>query len=197
MHHVGHSKDPEGESMRERVAITLALSVAGTAFAGTFSELESNNTIGTANSLGLFDVPGGSVVIDAYLGDNDVDWYSFTLADTSSLAIFAAFSAGSSADGILQLVTDSGDVIAFDDDSGVGFLPALQVESLGAGTYYLGMSGFGDVGSDSVDTDELADGIGHSEDFGYKLAVGFTIVPAPGAIALLGMGGLAMSRRRR
>ena len=93
--------------MRERVAITLALSVAGTAFAGTFSELESNNTIGTANSLGLFDVPGGSVVIDAYLGDNDVDWYSFTLADTSSLAIFAAFSAGSSADGILQLVTDS------------------------------------------------------------------------------------------
>ena len=83
MHHVGHSKDPEGESMRERVAITLALSVAGTAFAGTFSELESNNTIGTANSLGLFDVPGGSVVIDAYLGDNDVDWYSFTLADTS------------------------------------------------------------------------------------------------------------------
>ena len=94
-------------------------------------------------------------------------------------------------------MTDSGDVIAFDDDSGVGFLPALQVESLGAGTYYLGMSGFGDVGSDSVDTDELADGIGHSEDFGYKLAVGFTIVPAPGALALLGMGGLAMSRRRR
>lgn len=193
----GLPSGPEGESMRERVAIALALTVAGSAFAGTFSEIESNNTLGTANGLGIFNTPGGSVIIDAYLADNDVDWFSFTLSDTSSLAIFAAFSAGSGADGVLQLVTDSGDVIAFDDDSGVGFLPALQVESLAAGTYYLGFSGFGDVDIGSIDSDELADGIGHSEDFGYKLAVGFTIVPAPGAMALLGMGGLVISRRRR
>jgi hypothetical protein len=183
--------------MRERVAITLALTIAGAAFAGTYSEFESNNTIGTANGLGIFGAPGGSVIIDAHLDDNDVDWFSFTLADTSTLAVFAAFSAGSGADGILQLVTDSGDVIAFDDDSGVGFLPALQVESLAAGTYYLGFSGFGDVGVGSIDTDELADGMGHQENFGYKLAIGFTIVPAPSAMALLGMGGLVMTRRRR
>jgi hypothetical protein len=183
--------------MRERVAITLALTIAGSAFAGTYSEVESNNTLGTANGLGIFDTPGGSVIIDAHLGDSDVDWYSFTLANTSSLAVFAAFSPGSGADGILQLVTDSGDVIAFDDDTGVGFLPALQVESLAAGTYYIGFSGFGDVGIDSIDTDELADGLGHTENFGYKLAVGFTIVPAPSAMALLGMGGLMISRRRR
>lgn len=183
--------------MRERVAITLALTIASTAFAGAFSEVESNNTLGTANGLGIFDTPGGSVIIDAHLGDSDVDWYSFTLANTSTLSIFAAFSVGAGADGILQLVTDSGDVIAFDDDSGIGFLPALQVESLAAGTYYLGFSGFGDVGIGSIDTDELADGMGHSENFAYKLAVGFTIVPAPGAMALLGMGGLVISRRRR
>jgi hypothetical protein len=183
--------------MRNTFAIAIALGVAAGAQAGIISETESNNTIGTANSLGVFDFPGGGVVVDAFLDDNDVDWFSFTLTDTSSLAIFAGFSAGSGADGILQLVTDAGDVIAFDDDSGVGFLPALQVESLAAGTYYLGFSGFGDVGIGSVDSDELADGLGHDENFGYKLAVGFTIVPAPGALALMGMGGLAMTRRRR
>ena len=183
--------------MREFTAIAAVMLLAGSAQAGAFSEVESNNTLGTANSLGLFDVPGGSVIIDGAIGDNDVDWFEFTLAQDSSLAVFAAFSFGPSADGIMQLVSGGGDVIAFDDDSGIGFMPSFQFESLSAGTYYVGLSGFGDVGADSVDTDELADGLGHAESFQYKLAIGFTIVPAPGATALLGLGGLAMTRRRR
>ncbi len=76
-------------------------------------------------------------------------------------------------------------------------MPAIQIESLAAGTYYVGLSGYEDVDSSSVDSDELADGLGHSENFGYKLSVGFTIIPAPGAMALMGMGGLMMARRRR
>jgi len=170
--------------------------LAGSASAGTFSESESNNTLATANDLGTYGVPGGSLLITGSITDSDVDWYEFSLSTTSSLTVFAGFSTTSGADGILQVVNSSGVVIDFDDDSGVGLMPALQIESLAAGTYYFAMSGFGDVGVGSIGTTDLADG-SHTEIFDYKLAVGFSIVPAPSAMALLGMGGLAMSRRRR
>ncbi len=180
--------------MKYTALFTIA-AMAGLANAGITSEFESNDTLGTANDLGIFDIPGGSVAVDAVLSEGDVDWFSFTLSDTASLSFFAAF--GSSGDGIMQIVDDSGDVIAFDDDSGIGLMPAIQIDSLAAGTYFIGFSGFGDVDAGSVDSDELADGDGHSEDFSYKLSVGFTIVPAPGAMALFGMGGVMMTRRRR
>lgn len=173
----------------------LALSASAQA-GGFFSEIEDNNSIATANDLGLFSAPGGSVAIDATLGDADVDWYSFTLDNTASLSFFAAFAAGDG-DGLMQIVTGGGDVIAFDDDSGVGLMPAIQLDDLAAGTYYIGFSGYEDVDATSVDTDELVDGIGHSENFTYKLSVGFSIVPAPGALALFGAGGLLVTRRRR
>lgn len=179
-----------------KAATALALMIAGTAQAGLFSEVESNNTLGTANDLGSFSAPGGSVIIDGVIEQGDVDWFQFTLTDTASISVFAGFSFSDGADGILQVVADGGDVIGFDDDSGVGFMPALQIADLAAGTYFVGMSGFGDVGSGSVDSDDLASG-DHSQNFGYKLNIGFTIVPAPSAMALLGMGGLVMTRRRR
>lgn len=178
--------------------MTLGLAaIASVANAGGFfSETEDNNSLALANNLGNFDTPGGSIAIDGVLSEGDVDWYSFTLDNAASLSFFAAFSAGNG-DGVMQVVSAGGDVIAFDDDSGLGLMPAIQLASLDAGTYYIGFSGFGDVDSSSVDSDELADGLGHDENFGYKLSVGFSIVPAPGALALMGMGGLMMARRRR
>lgn len=179
-------------TMIAAIAATGAAAQAGS----FFSEVEDNNSLATANDLGSFGIPGGSIVIDGALSEGDVDWFAFTLEDTATLSLFAGFAPGG-ADGILQIVDAGGDVIGFDDDNGVGFMPALQIENLAAGDYFMGFSGFGDVGADSVDTDELADGLGHSQDFVYKLTMGFTIVPAPGAMALMGMGGLVMARRRR
>ncbi len=178
--------------------MTIGLAACATvASAGTFfSEVEDNNSLALANDVGTFDAPGGSVAIDGTITRSDVDWFSFTLNQTASLSFFAAFSVGDG-DGIMQLVTDTGDVIAFDDDSGFGLMPAIQVADLEAGTYYVAFSGFGDVDATSVDTDELADGLSHTEDFGYKLSIGFSIVPAPGSLALLGLGGAVMTRRRR
>lgn len=178
--------------------MTIGLAACATvASAGTFfSEVEDNNSLALANDVGVFDAPGGSVAIDGTITRSDVDWFSFTLNQTASLSFFAAFSVGDG-DGIMQLVTDTGDVIAFDDDSGFGLMPAIQVADLEAGTYYVAFSGFGDVDATSVDTDELADGLSHTEDFGYKLSIGFSIVPAPGSLALLGLGGAVMTRRRR
>lgn len=183
--------------MTKQVAIATLVTTAGACFAGTYSEVESNNTLGTANWIGAYSAPGGSLIIDGSIQEGDVDWFEFTLNDDASLSVFAAFAFGSGADGVMQLVSDAGDVIAFDDDSGVGLMPAIQLETLTAGTYYIGLSGFGDVGSSSVDSDELADGLGHSENFQYKMTVGFSVVPAPGTLALAGLGGMALTRRRR
>ncbi|MEM9372627.1 MAG: PEP-CTERM sorting domain-containing protein [Planctomycetota bacterium] len=166
------------------------------AMAGGVIEVENNNTLVLANDVGLFDEPGGSAIITADLGVNDVDWFSFTLGNTATLSVFAAFSPDMG-DGVLQIVSDGGDVIAFDDDSGIGFMPSLQLVDLEAGKYFVGFSGFGDADAGSIASDELLDGIGHDESFGYKLAIGFTVVPAPTSAAILGLGGLMLTRRRR
>ncbi len=181
--------------MRYAILCAALAALAGSAHAGFFSESEDNNTLALANDIGVFGAPGGSAVIDGVLDFNDVDWFMFTLSDTASLSVFSAF--GPSGNGVMQIVSAGGDVIAFDDDSGVGFMPAIQIENLVAGTYYMGFSGFGDVDSGSVDSDELADGLGHQESFGYKLTLGFSVVPAPGSMVLLSMGGLVAVRRRR
>ncbi|MBL4698328.1 MAG: PPC domain-containing protein [Phycisphaerales bacterium] len=177
-------------------ALCTIAAFAAVSHAGFFSEDESNNILDDANDIGVFSDPGGSIAIDGVLSDNDVDWFTFTLNQTASLSFFSAFGSDG-ADGIMQIVALGGDVIAFDDDSGLGLMPAIQIDNLAAGVYFIGLSGFGDVDSDSVDSDELANGEGHSQNFSYKLNVGFSIIPAPGATALLGMGGLVMTRRRR
>ncbi len=179
---------------------TLLAAVAvstGAASAQFFSEIESNNTLATANFVGAFGVPGGSVLVDGAIGLGDADWFSFTLTDTASLAVFAGFSSTAGADGVMQLVDSNGIVIGFDDDNGVGLMPALQVESLAAGTYYVGISGFGDSFSSSVGTTDVFDGLGHEETFAYKLTIAATVVPAPASLAMLGLGGAFAARRRR
>ncbi len=182
--------------MKTTIVFIAAATLAGTAAAGTFfSEVESNNTIATANDIGIFDSPGGAMTLEGLIDQGDVDWFGFTLANTATLSFFAGF--GTSGDGLMQIVAAGGDVIAFDDDSGIGLMPAIQIENLSAGTYYLSFSGFGDVDAGSVASDELADGLGHSENFAYKISVGFSVVPAPSALALMGLGGIVITRRRR
>jgi hypothetical protein len=180
-----------------RITLMLAAAAMGTSVASAqfMTEVESNNTLATANDIGIFSAPGGSMLVDGTIVQGDVDWFSFTLDNTASLAVFAAFATGAGADGVMQLVGSDGVVIAFDDDS-IGLMPALQIASLAAGTYYVGLSGFGDQGAGSVGTTDIFTGGGHSENFGYKMTFGFT-VPAPGALAMLGFGGALMARRRR
>ncbi len=182
-----------------RIPVMLAVAAMGTSLASAqfMTETESNNTLGTANNIGSFSVPGGSMLVDGSITQGDVDWFSFSLTNTSSLAVFAAFASTSGADGVMQLVGSDGVVIAFDDDGGIGLMPALQIASLAAGTYYIGLSGWGDQGASSVGTTNIFTGGGHSENFAYKMTFGFTVVPAPGALAMLGFGGAFMARRRR
>lgn len=182
-----------------RITLMLAAAAMGTTVANAqfMTEVESNNTLATANDIGTFSAPGGAMLVDGTIVQGDVDFFSFTLSDTASLAVFAAFATGGGADGVMQLIGADGVVIAFDDDSGIGLMPALQVASLSAGTYFIGLSGFGDQGAGSVGTTNIFTGGGHSQNFAYKLTFGFTVIPAPGALAMLGFGGALMARRRR
>lgn len=181
--------------MKPVLALTI-LFVAGAAQAQILTESESNNTLATANSIGSFGFPGGTVLIDGTITEGDVDWFSFSLDADAGLAVFAVFSGTNNADPAMQVVNADGVVIAFNDDS-LGLLPAIQLADLSAGTYFVGVSGFGDQFSDSVGTTNIFDGLGHGEEFAYKLTIGASVVPSPASIAMLGLGGAMMVRRRR
>jgi hypothetical protein len=193
--------------MKTFVTCAAIAALSGVSSGAVLVESEPNDVLGDADDLGVFTAPGGSVVLDGALVPGDVDWFSFTLADTGTLVIAALGSDDpSSTDGQFMLVDGTGtDVLEFDDDSGPGLLPAFNLVNLSAGDYFLGVSGFDDISfpDDPVADDELFDGLDsdtgdpHPEDFAYKLSVAYNVVPAPGAAMLLGMAGVAAVRRRR
>lgn len=182
--------------MRHTTVLLGLAALAGTATAGVFDEIESNNTLATANFVGSFGPPGGTILASGGIELGDVDWFEFSLTNTATLSFFAAFSGTLNADPALQVVNADGTVIAFNDDS-LGLLPAIQIAGLSAGNYFVGVSGFGDAFSDSVGTTNVFDGLGHEENFVYKLSIGASVVPTPASIAMLGLGGALMTRRRR
>ena len=168
--------------------------------AGLITEFESNDTLATANDAGLIGPPGGSLLIDGTITEGDVDWFSFTLTGDLTFGGAAVFSSAAGADGQLMLVDSMGSIIAFDDDSNISLQPSITFGPLNAGTYFIGVSAFPDVGFGETPTlfDGLdASGAAHQENFAYKLIIGVNLIPAPGALALGGMGGLMMARRRR
>jgi hypothetical protein len=192
--------------MKSMILSAAALAtLVGSANAALFVESESNNTLGTANNLGTYGPPGEGIVIDGTITSGDVDWFQFTINGTGTYVVAAAFAipaSTNSTDGVMQLVNSAGVVLEFDDDDNIGFMPSLEFAGLTAGTYYIGLSGFGDASSSSVGTTDVLDGLtssgaAHSENWDYKMVLGLNIIPAPGSIALLGLGGLAMARRRR
>lgn len=145
-----------------------------------------------------------------------VIWMKFTLAATTNAADI--FSFGSDYDTEIGLYSAGGSLIQFDDDfnfpaapwsrigigngtgydvDGAGPLAAFgatntgdgaAVAFLGAGTYYVALGGFNTA---------FANGFGATggADFGTgQICIN---IPAPGAFALVGLGGLVAGRRRR
>jgi hypothetical protein len=196
-------------------AAALAL-VAGAAQASLIVETESNNSPSTANSIGTFNVPGGSVLVDGTITGGgigiagDVDWFSFTVGGTAVMATSVFSLDNGLADSEVWLVAADGTtILGYNDDGnpggGAGGMSSLLALNLAPGTYYLALSGWDDGGSANTIPDGFngsnapapGAGVGHGENFTYKLLVGFNVIPTPGALALMGMGGLMAARRRR
>lgn len=192
------------KSVAMTVGVMLGAAGVASAQVGPIQfETESNDTTATANFLGTFMPPGGSVVVDGFKSVGDVDWFEFELSAMSTLTISTIGSTDLGADTQLQLVAGDGvTIIEFDDDDGPGLFSSLAVTGLAAGNYYIGVSSYADVTFSSGTTtlfdgiDELT-GVATAEEFDYKLSIAANLVPAPASAALLGLGGLAAVRRRR
>ena len=215
--------------MKKILAITLVslASAAGTANASLVLESEPNNTAATANPIGTFNIPGGSIVIDGTITPGtlgtpgtagDVDWFSFTV--TGSAVVVASISSlnlGATGNSELWLVDSSGTVLAFNDDGNPGggqFMSSIFNLTLAPGDYFLVVSGDNDSGTTTGGTTltgpdaaavALPDGFegattqvdGHTQSFDYKFVIGFNVVPTPGALATLVFAGGLANRRRR
>jgi hypothetical protein len=171
-------------------ALALA-AMAGVSQAALFVESEANNTLATADFIGSYAAPGDGIVVDGTITPGDVDWFCFTITDPAAYVVSAAFALPTSTagdDGFMGLFDSSGTLLESDDDDNIGFMPALEFAGLTAGTYYIALTGFGDPDFN---------GSGHTENFAYKMVIGLNLIPTPGAVALLGLGGLAAARRRR
>lgn len=188
------------------VAVAAAAGVSNAqVIGGLITEMESNDTLATANYIGEFAFPGGSIAIDGNKGAGDVDWFEFDLAQASTLILAQVGTLPLNSDTQLMLVDSSGIVVAYNDDA-IGLQSAFIIDQVAAGTYFIGVSGFPDIGflgdPDPTGTDEIFDGLDGSgavvdNEFDYKLSLAVNLVPAPGAVALAGLGGLVAMRRRR
>jgi len=152
-------------------------------------EVEPNDSIAEAQFIDSSNYPTGAVAIDGSLSPGDVDYYSFDLlaGDLISATVFDFTADPFDNDSLLGLFDPSGALAETDDDDGIGFLSSIQFEVTETGTWTFAVSGFGD-------DDFVGD---HGEEFDYKLVFAINPIPAPGALALLGLAGLAGARRRR
>ncbi|QOI99092.1 MAG: pre-peptidase C-terminal domain-containing protein [Phycisphaeraceae bacterium] len=158
------------------------LAAAGSAQAGFFVEVESNDTLATANFVGSYSFPGDGFVVDGAISPStDEDWFRFSVDDATQIrvAIFGRPNS-SSGDSFLELFDGAGSLVASDDDSGINLFSALEYNTAGAGTYFLRVTSFRGASS-----------------FEYKMVVGLNVAPTPGSLALAGLGALVATRRRR
>lgn len=159
-----------------------AAALAGSASAAFYIESEPNDTLATANFVGNYTFPGDAFLVDGTISPSgDQDWFMFTVSNAAQMRLATYGRPDSnSGDSILELYDSAGTLLASDDDGGINLFSSLEYNSTAGGTFYIRVNSF--EGRTSFD---------------YKLVVGLNIVPAPASMALLGMGGLVLGRRRR
>ena len=175
--------------MRMFSLLALAgLAIVPVAQASVILETEGNNNAVSSNVIPNFDAPGDSVLIDGAITPDDVDFFQITVTGPAQI-VASSFGRPNSSTGdtMLALFDSAGNELAFDDDNGINLFSSLEA-NVPAGTYFLAITGF---------NDRDFNGIGHSQNLLYKLIVGANVIPTPGTLALAGLGGLVIARRRR
>jgi len=160
----------------------------GSAHAGAIFEIEPNNSFATAQFIGPENYPANAFAFDGSLTAGDIDFITLTLPDAVALtALTVSVPPGfADVDTRLGVFNSAFALIGSDDNSGPGSFSFLEVQ-LTPGTYYIAITGGTDVGFTGS----------HTVSGSYKLIVGFNIIPAPGALAMMGVAGAIGKRRRR
>ena len=142
---------------------------------------EYNDTIGSTNVAGnnaTADLIGGGEIYIGYIGDNvsfppnlDVDLIGIDLTAGSVLtAETVLFTSGGviQGDTVLRLFNQFGLQVDFDDDGAGGLQSVLNFTAPEAGQYYVGVSGFNNLG---YDPNAGGTGSAATSNFGYELAL--------------------------
>ncbi|MBC7882650.1 MAG: PPC domain-containing protein [Anaerolineae bacterium] len=185
------------------VALSLGLAVVSNpAQAATFNEVESNDTLGTAQSLGSLDT--ANAVNASRIGDSSADYYSFSL-NAGDTVTFETATPGSVGDTVIAFYGLGQNLLALNDDGPVFPASALSFTVASAGTYYLGVGDFGDINYDGNGTITSLTGdvfAGGGDSYSYTLNIGIVpqTVPEPTSMTgmlLLGLGGIATRYKKR
>ena len=152
------------------VAVALAGSNAPSVRAAV-SEVEPNGSLASAQRIvppstlltAAFPPPGSGALVKGSIAPGDVDYYAFDLAAGQLLTLAVVTDdEGALSDPVLGLFDPTGVLVAIDDDSGPGFLPALRLTVPQAGTWKVSVTGFGDT---------TFAGASHDESFDYRLVI--------------------------
>ncbi len=196
------------------IAMGVLLAAAGASNAQVWSEVgDAGELAGTAQAV---TGSGPLSTILGNLGENDVDMYQIRIDDPSQF--LAQHTSTFNFDSQVWLFNMDGTGVAFNDDTN-GLRGQISAPAIAAGNYLLAISGWD---RDAVDSNGAAlwldtpfnnqrapDGPaaanpvagwsgGVASRGNYVIAVrGGSFVPAPGALALAGLGGALVGRRRR
>lgn len=178
-------------------------------------------TVAAAQPTTVFDFGAvfGSASFTTTVAPNEVQWFSFSLANGASYLDLTTTLGQTGIDTEIGIYDAAGNLVGNDDDDGIGLRSTL---SFGAGSgqmlgdpFNLGGDGIANgedgllpatgvyyvaIGEFQVNFDPTGFGVtstGTDTGGTITLTILTDAVPAPGAIAMLGMGGLVATRRRR
>ncbi len=184
-----------------------ALCLLGAASAGAQAATENlaldNSTFLTAQSVDPFalDPVSGFEVINVFgvrgtvfgglVVDDDLpDFYSFTVGPNLRvrLSVFTPEGPLLGNDPLIGLFDIDGELLALNDDGGIGYDASFSYDLLVAGTYFAAVTGYPDFDftGDPSSTNYL-----------YQLQIEASPVPLPPAFGLLGAGCAVLAARRR
>ena len=201
--------------MNKTTVLLLGAALAANASADVYDEVGDTGDLMPSAQI----VPGGINVIDGELNPaGDVDLYGVRFNFTGTLQIDAVRDVGTPLDMNLHAFNSMGNPLGANDDGsdmGDTGLNSVLFIDITPGLYYFGVGennleatdGMGNRIQDNDTGILIPDGIlggwegsGTSDSAdtgGYTIVFSEFSVPAPGSLALLGLGGLAAARRRR